>query len=328
MSSRVTPSTVGAFVLAGVVLAVAVTLVLGSGAFFQDRYELLSFFDGDVTGLDAGSPVRYRGVPIGQVTEVRISLDNDPRDVSDTRIPVIYTLNMTNIRGLVRGGELDLESPGALDALIVRGLRAQLQGANIVTGQRAIELDIFPDAADNRLDPSRFGSDGPPVPELPAVQNTMAELQDRALEAVNDVASIDFQRLASRLDSVLTGLDGIVSSGEVEGTLARLDQTLADFSVTASGITELAADLRATNAEVTSGLQTTVEASSRTLATLDTTLISIRGAVNPDAPVLYRLDLTLQEMRDAARAVRDLAAYLEQNPSALLRGRGGSEDDR
>lgn len=326
MSSRVSPSTVGAFVIGGVILAVVVTLVLGSGTLFQDRYALLSFFEGDVTGLDAGSPVRYRGVPIGQVTEVRISLDNDPRDVTDTRIPVIYTLNMTNIRGLVRGGQLDLESPGTLDSLIVRGLRAELQGANIVTGQRAIELDIFPDAPDNRIAPSSFGPDGPPAPELPAVQNTMAELQDRALTAVNEVAAIDFQGIAARLDSVLTGLDGIVSSGEVEGMMRRLDETLADFSVTASSIAELATDLQATNAEVASGIQSTVEASTRTLVTLDSTLQSIRGAANPDAPVLYRLDLTLEEMRNAARAVRDLAAYLEQNPSALLRGRGGSED--
>jgi paraquat-inducible protein B len=328
MSSRVSPSTVGAFVLVGVALAVVVTLILGSGAFFQDRYDLLSFFEGDVTGLDAGSPVRYRGVPIGQVSEVWISLPNDPRDLTDTRIPVIYTLNLTHLRGLTRGGQADLTDPGALESLIERGLRAQLQGANIVTGQRAIELDVFPDAEDRRLDPAGFGPDGPPAPELPAVPNTMAQLQDRALAAVNEVAAIDFQGLAARVDSTLTGIGAILSSGGIESTLASVDGTMAEFSTAASSFSELVGDLQSTNAEVTSGIQATVESSLRTLATMDTTLHSIRGALNPDAPVLYRLDLTLEEMREAARAVRLLADYLEQNPSALLRGRGGSEEEQ
>ena len=328
MSSRVSPATVGAFVLVGLALAVVITVVLGSGALFQDEYELLSFFEGEVTGLDAGSPVRYRGVPVGQVVEVRISLDNDPRDILDSRIPVFYSLNLTHLRGLVRGGQLDLEAPGALDTLINRGLRAQLLGANLVTGQRAIELEVFPDAEDNRIDPAAFGPGGPPAPEIPTVQNTMAQLTDRAMEAVDEVASIDFQGLASRLDSVLAGLDGIVSSGAVEGTLRRMDQTLADFSHTASTIASLAGDLQSTNAEAVEGIQTTVAASTRALASLDSTLLSIRGTLHPDAPVLYRLALTLQEMQDAARAVRDLASYLEQNPSSLLRGRPGSGGDR
>lgn len=326
MSSRVSPSTVGAFVLVGVALAVLVTVVLGSGILFQDRYDLLSFFEGEVTGLDRGSPVRYRGVPIGQVTEVRISLPEDPRNLDDTRIPVIYTLDLSLLRGLVRGGQPDLATPGVLDTLIDRGLRAQLQAANIVTGQRAIELDMFPDAEDRRLNPARVGPSGLPAPELPVVPNAMAELQDRALTAVSEIAAIDFQGIATRLDSTLQTIDALVSSGEVQSTLAEVRGTAAEFSAAASTFVDLVEDVQTTNAEVAGGIQATLQSSIKTLATMDTTLHTVRTALNPEAPVLYRLDLTLEEMRDAARAVRMLAEYLEQNPSALLRGRDRPED--
>ena len=39
------------------------------------------------------------------------------------------------------------------------------------------------------------------------------------------------------------------------------------------------------------------------------------------------IDTTLSELEAAARAVRQLTEYLERNPSALLKGRSGSEDD-
>jgi paraquat-inducible protein B len=322
MRQRVNPATVGAFVLGGVVLAVLVTLVLGSGILFADDYPLVSFFEGDVTGLDAGSPVRYRGVPIGQVTEVRISLERDPRPATDTRIPVIYSLNLTRLRGLVRSGGMDFEEPGALDSLISLGLRAQMQGANLVTGQRAIELDLFPDAPDTRLDGAL------PVPELPAVPNAMAQLQDRALEAVNDFASIDFKGIAERLDSALAGVDGLLASGQIDRALIQLEATLGSVAGTADEVGVLAEDLRASTARVAEGVEGAAESSARTLAAVDSTLSTIRRTLNPDAPVLYRLDHTLRQLEDAARAVRDLAQYLEQNPSALLKGRGGGEEDR
>ncbi|MEJ2540933.1 MAG: MlaD family protein [Gemmatimonadota bacterium] len=323
MRQRANPATVGAFVLGGVVLAVLVTLILGSGVFFADDYPLVSFFEGDVTGLDAGSPVRYRGVPIGQVTEVRISLEDDPRPATDTRIPVIYSLNLTRLRGLVRSGGMDFEEAGALDSLISMGLRAQMQGANLVTGQRAIELDLFPDAPDTRLDGGAL-----PAPELPAVPNAMAQLQDRALEAVNDFASIDFKAIAERLDSALAGVDGLLASGQIDRALIQLEATLSSVAGTADEVGVLAEDLRASTTRVAEGVEGAAESSARTLAAVDSTLSTIRRTLNPDAPVLYRLDQTLRELEDAARAVRDLAAYLEQNPSALLKGRGGGEEDR
>jgi hypothetical protein len=37
------------------------------------------------------------------------------------------------------------------------------------------------------------------------------------------------------------------------------------------------------------------------------------------------LDETLQEIADAAQAVRTLADYLERNPSVLLRGKAGAD---
>lgn len=323
MRKRVNPGTVGAFVVGGVVLAMAVAILLGSGALFRDTFTLLSFFDGDVTGLGAGDPVRFRGVPVGEVTEVRISLEDDPRPITDARVPVIYELNLTRLRDLVRTGGLDLDDVGALDSLIQLGLRAELQGANLVTGQRAIELETIPGAPDGRMDPGLL-----PIPEVPSAPNEMAQIQDRVLQAVDNVARADIQGVLARLDRVLSTADALLGSGKVDSVLARADGALVAVSATASELGTLAQELRSTGDRLATGIEGTAESSARALAVLDTTLTTVRQTLEPGAPLVFRIDQALGEVEDAARALRSLAQYLEQNPSALLRGRGGLEDDR
>jgi paraquat-inducible protein B len=68
----------------------------------------------------------------------------------------------------------------------------------------------------------------------------------------------------------------------------------------------------------------------KTLSDLDLTLVSARGTldnantmVEPSSVQRTEFDQTLQEVRRAARSIRVLADYLEQNPEALLRGKKG-----
>ena len=62
----------------GVFLVVAVAVVIGTGLFFFERWkrreviDLVTYTTGNVSGLDVGSPVRYRGVPLGRVEDLRI----------------------------------------------------------------------------------------------------------------------------------------------------------------------------------------------------------------------------------------------------------------
>jgi paraquat-inducible protein B len=322
MSKRVQPATVGAFVLGGVGLTLVLAIILGSGALFRDTLTLVSFFDGEVAGLVPGSPVSYRGVTIGSVKEVRIALEGDRRPVTDTRIPVIYDLDLTTVRRLARSGGGDLRDPTALDYLIDSGFRAKLESESLVTGRKVIVLGIFPDVADTRMDPT-----GVPFPEIPTHPNTMDEIQDRVLAAAEVVSQMDLVGVVENLNAVLVSVNDLVSSEEL-GTVAKeLEYTLESFADAAEQLTSLAESFEKTGTAVAEGLDQTFENSARTMASIDTTLTSLRQMMDPDAPLSFRLERTLRELESAARAIRGLAEYLEMNPSALLKGRSGSEDD-
>ena len=63
----------GLFVVISVAILAAVLFVLGGREFFQPTFTFETYFDQSIAGLDLGAPVRFRGVPLGQVSEILTS---------------------------------------------------------------------------------------------------------------------------------------------------------------------------------------------------------------------------------------------------------------
>jgi paraquat-inducible protein B len=75
MSKKASKSLIGAFVLGALVLVVAAVVVFGSGKFFRQVKKDVMFFEGSVKGLQIGAPVMFRGVQIGQVTDIVLRIN-------------------------------------------------------------------------------------------------------------------------------------------------------------------------------------------------------------------------------------------------------------
>ena len=92
---RASTTVIGAFVVGAVVLGVVAVGVLGSGRFFRHLYPAVLFFNGDVNGLKVGAPVKFKGIPVGTVKSVLLSLGEviGTRDPSQPfHVPVIIEL--------------------------------------------------------------------------------------------------------------------------------------------------------------------------------------------------------------------------------------------
>src|SRR5262245_32214414 len=135
MGKKANPTVIGLFVVGALALAVAGVVVFGSGEFFKHTEEFVMFFPGSMNGLSPGAPVKFKGVDIGRVTNIKLVLhreaDEAPNEQTLT-IPVYVQTDPSKI--VVDGQRLEMTDPKNLKALIKRGMRAQLQSQSLVTG--------------------------------------------------------------------------------------------------------------------------------------------------------------------------------------------------
>src|SRR5438132_13948244 len=108
MGRKANPAVIGAFVIGGVALAVVAVTVWGSGKLFRRQYPSVCYFPGSVNGLAVGAPVKFRGVQIGEVTDIRL-LYAQTRGAP--RIPVFLTIDNERMRGLASPLELPPDAP-------------------------------------------------------------------------------------------------------------------------------------------------------------------------------------------------------------------------
>ena len=154
----------------GFFLVVALVVVLATALLFIQRLrsqaviEVVTYIPEDVSGLDVSSPVRYRGVSVGRVTEVRV----DPRE---NTIEVNFELFLDRLNTI--GANVERIRRIADIGGIAPRLRARVVG-NPVTGEAYLLLDV----PKNPPPPIALGFK-PERPYIPSMPSPLATVQDR-----------------------------------------------------------------------------------------------------------------------------------------------------
>ncbi len=279
----------------------------------------VAFFDSDVGGLGPGSPVKFSGVTVGSVEEVHLRLAQVPQELNDTSIPIIFNIDADLIAG--RGATLDLSDPTALDSLIDRGMAASLGTESLVTGRQFVDLNMYPDRE------RRFvGTEGTGLIEIPTVKTGFEEIQSQLQDVISELAALDLAGLFEDVRGVVSGVRGQIEDGDLSGLRDRAATALEGLDLTLKEFRDFLVSADSLLVPIAANMDESVDMLRGVASEVDTTLATVRGAVEPDGRLAYRLDVALKDLADAARSFRNLADYLERNPSALLRGRPEPEN--
>jgi paraquat-inducible protein B len=175
-----------------------------------DPQTWLLVFNQSVRGLTRGAPVEFRGIPIGEVTDIRSHFDQAKAEFS---VWVTVHVYPETFGGEAIEGTADPETRRkTIDAFLARGLRAQLRSGSLLTGAMFVAVDFFPDAAPVTVDwaqtPLRF----PTTPgELEATEATLVRIVNKLdkipLEKIGDEVSKALVELNLTLDSARRTLD-------------------------------------------------------------------------------------------------------------------------
>src|SRR5215813_7632297 len=129
MNKKMSPAMIGAFVLGALALIVIAILVFGSGRLFRQTREFVLYFDNSVNGLRIGAPVKFSGVEIGSVKDIRLLVEKGG-DVN--KIPVIIEIDLEKLTS--RGGTIApaVDREAFKKFIVDRGLRGQLDMESLV----------------------------------------------------------------------------------------------------------------------------------------------------------------------------------------------------
>jgi len=332
MSKQANTKAIGAFVLAGLVLAVAAIVMFGSGKFFVKKKEYIAFFQGSVQGLKVGAPVVFRGVRVGQVTKIEIF--EDPQ-AQIFEIPVIMEIDPENFQQLA-GGAKDMRTH--IQDLIQRGLRAQLGLQSIVTGQMMVSIDLHP-GTPVRLVGAIKERIAKSLTEIPTIPSTIQKIESTGEEVIKSLHYFkqvmrDVRDMAGqvnqRLDPLLVDADQTLKdvqqlihniNTQVEPLATSFKQTSDTAGATFKDARQLVNHIDREVEPLADNLQKTLVAAQGSLEMAETTLATVNAAAAEGSTLRFEVNNTLDELARAARALRTLANFLERNPDALLRGK-------
>jgi paraquat-inducible protein B len=162
-----------------------------------------------VRGLVPGAPVELRGIPIGEVADMRSQFDPKTMDFA-----VLVSIDLYPQMFGVGGDIIDLSTPAGvaahrqrLDALIAHGLRAQIKSGSLLTGALYVAFDFFADQPAVMLDWSRTPVEIPVIPgELEAVEATLVKI-------VHKFDKIPLEKIGDDVAKALVQLDQTLASG-------------------------------------------------------------------------------------------------------------------
>jgi paraquat-inducible protein B len=313
----------GLFVVSAVLIGLSTAVVLGARTFRKETVSYTSYFDEAVTGLEAGSPVTFRGVKIGNVSLIDVAPDR-------RHVEVQYELGvavLSRIRLAKREGK-NTKLPVTYD------LRVQLNSSGL-TGTKYLQIDFFD------------VSQTPPPPELPfpvaenyipATPSTMKNLESAVVRAVDQfpvvaqavselvrqlgllISDVHDQQLPDKAAEVLGGANQMVASA---------NRLLGDFrrKLAQVKVDQLTLEARSAIGNMSLALVKLqkvldrVDGAGGILANAERATSSLGQAATGARNVGPELSDTLRDVREAAASMRELLDALERDSDMLIKGR-------
>jgi phospholipid/cholesterol/gamma-HCH transport system substrate-binding protein/paraquat-inducible protein B len=299
---------IGIFVLGAVAVLTVAIAALGAGSLFAKKYRVETYLDETIEGLDVGSPVKYRGVKIGEVeaTDFVAATYNN----KDGRIRLILTFHRPPGRMVVQGSTAE-----RVQSLADMGMRVHLASSGLM-GDVYLEVELM----DPKENPPPAISWTPKFPYLPSAPSTGTQVTNQVMSILHNLQGMRFDQISDKIVTLLDSLDRVVK---------KLDPALADVHDVA---TEAAGLLKDTRRVVNEDLGPELkDVLSSAADRLPATFEKLDGTLDRISATLRRVDRTLAEeggsmndaldnLRAATGDLRDLMGQVKRYPSQALFG--------
>jgi paraquat-inducible protein B len=334
LKTKLSPSLVGLFVLGALLLAGVGVVTFGNVHLFTQPSRFTVFFDESVHGLDLGSPVKFRGVRVGRVADIRLRYDT-ARQRSEVQVVCEFSRDTVADAG---GGMLNMADREQLQKFVAEGLRARLGVVGLATGLLFVELDFF-NPRQYPVTRSTFADDT--YANIPTVRSTIEEFQASLTEIIAKLKDVDIAALAREATGLITDarrqlnaldLPQLVNESTLTVRAARALVADPAWTATLANLNGAITDLRGVITKVDGQVGPTAENLNAVLAqakaaveAFNATAQTARQFIAAQQGLGADADVAVRRITEAADAVRRLVEFLERNPAALITGSKNAE---
>jgi phospholipid/cholesterol/gamma-HCH transport system substrate-binding protein len=301
---------IGLFVIVGSGILITALIWLGTSKVSKENVIYSTFFDGSVEGLEAGSPVKYLGVPAGTITKIDLAKDGKLIKILmqlDPRVKMVDSLRVkSELAGLAGRRFLQLYFPTSPDML-------------------AMHPDL---------------SFTPEYPVIPSSPSGFEEISIAAQKVLSNLEKLEFERISNSMVTLLESSSYFFSNEDLYETIHNLKNASdkvtdimvkADSSGIIDNLMETSKDMAIATEELKRFSETLHEQYSdinlddrvdNSFNLFDSTLILSQKTISSlgyrSESILFSINETLQDLKKTNKQLRKSLEVLNENPSQVL----------
>lgn len=337
MSNKANKFKVGLFVIVSVILFVIAMIALGVLSYFKPKYPFMTVVKSSVQGLDKGSKVKFKGVTIGQVTDIQISPDGENILIYMEFSPGSISLKDSKMYKNLKDVD-DAEEAFKLfvDAKIKKGLRCQLNYSGI-SGSMYIDIKYY--------DIKRF-----PLMEfdlpfnhptyLPSVPNvSIGTIFDRIDQSLAKISKIDFEKIGNQIEKFLASSNKLLSDGELKGAISEIRALSKNLREVSDGIKknynrDKIEKIISQIENVVKNMNSFMDKANAEMqkADLAATVKTARNFMNESQQSAHKFNklqedfkYSLANLNETLESAKALIDFIEKNPEAFIRGKSSKK---
>ncbi|PWU05752.1 MAG: hypothetical protein C5B47_08515 [Verrucomicrobia bacterium] len=315
MENKIRPSfyfRVGLFVLGAAALLITALIALGASHFFRPKLLFETYIASSVQGIDIGSPVKFRGLTIGKVSNLEFTFNIYPQQERENAYN--YVRVVMEIDRPVFPGMLHSNMTAFLSKTIKRGLRIRIEPLG-VTGASYLNFDY--------VNPDRY-----PVPAIswtpkytyiPSAPGEVTGLLDSVNKIMRDLETTNLGNMAQNLALLFNNVNHAIDQlriqqlrDDIDALIVQLERTTRESRV--HQLSSRAAEFLDQSCSLVQNLDRTNQAIQKTLSYLN--------------PIAGESRDTVRNLRIASENLRQTSEDIKTRPSLILYGKPPSQKKR
>jgi ABC-type transporter Mla subunit MlaD len=309
MSEKPSYLRIGLFVVIALAILAGGLIAFGAGQMFRPRVYIETYVDGTVQGLDVGSPVKFRGVPMGRVSAINFTFNEYGAPSQVDRFNYVFIL-MEIDREMFPGMFKDNLTP-VIEKNVAQGLRARIEPQG-VTGINFIDINYV-------NDPNQF----PPLAVdwkphyyyIPSAPGQLTNMLDSTNNIMRQIQELNIGGMINSLNELLANLNKAVTGADITKVSTDMQTLLVEFRevLKAANIGGVSEDAR----RFFEGARQMIDGLEKSNTQLRAVLRNLEPASRISGPQIREL---VQNLTVASENFAQFSAEVKRRPSLLLWG--------